>query len=368
LCPSPALAGLTFGGEASVRLQDWITGITPKNNVDWQYRLNLRAAADLGEGYYFKALFTNESSNNDGWKTVGYGNTETYNLQVSQCYFGHRSSQDHYVVGRLPFNGGDNPICDLILYPTQPLNSPVSLVNRIFGANYGFKAGNGDLNASFVVLDNNGAGNTAASGDGLLHDGYAIHATYKFNIGEVTFDPQVITVLTKTDVFTATQSPYGNSAFPIHYGFRPVSYGTNISFPAESIKITAGGFFTRGCGKTPAGAPTTLSINEEAINISSLYGGNVDYFGDLFRIKVESGPLTVWYDHNSTTDKSSGTPYLYTNNFIWAQYKINLYHSAKGSFTIQPTLRYLSSKESIADVAKPDNTLLLPELWATMTF
>ena len=99
-----------------------------------------------------------------------------------------------------------------------------------------------------------------------------------------------------------------------------------------------------------------------------MYGGNVDYFGNLFRIKAESGPFMVWYDHNSTTDNSTGTRYLYTNNFVFAQYKINLYQSAKGSFTLQPTLRYLSSKESIAGASQGDNTLLLPELWATMTF
>ena len=78
MCPSPAFAGLTFGGKASVRLQDWITGIPTKDNVDWQYRLNLRAAADLGEGYYFKALFT----------AMSYYDILRYNnfLQLSRRY------------------------------------------------------------------------------------------------------------------------------------------------------------------------------------------------------------------------------------------------------------------------------------------
>ena len=86
------------------------------------------------------------------------------------------------------------------------------------------------------------------------------------------------------------------------------------------------------------------------------------------QVAISSGNGQTPCDHNSTTDNSTGTRYLYTNNFVFAQYKINLYQSAKGSFTLQPTLRYLSSKESIAGASQGDNTLLLPELWATMTF
>jgi len=345
---SPAFADLNISGDASVRVQDWITGNQKTDNVDWQYRLRLKAAADLGEGYFFKALVSNEDVHNGGWQTVGYGNGEVYNLQLSNFYFGHMSECSHYMVGRLPLNSVNNPIFDLTLYPTQPLNTPVALINldRVYGGNYGVKIGPGDFNATFVVLDNNQAGNTPASGDGQLNDGYALLGSYKFNIGDVTFDPQIITVLTQSDVWSQTQSADVNFALPIHSGFRPVTFGTNVVVPAGGIKFTASGFFTRG----------------------SSSANSVDYFGDLFRIKAESGPFTVWYDHNSTTDKSSGTSGVYTNNFVWAQYKINVYQSAKGSFSVQPTLRYLSSKVSNANVTHPDEHILLPELWATVSF
>ena len=367
--PSTAFAELNFGGDASVRLQEWITGIESKDAVDWQYRLNLRASADLGDGYFFKTLLTNLSTLNAGWQTVGNGKSETYNLQFAQCYFGRNISSGHYSIGLLPTTSPNNPIGDLTLFPTQPLNAPLALTNALFGAHYDHTLGTGHLGVSFIVLDDNSAGNTGASGDGLWNDGYAISLSYKFNIGSVTFDPQFLTALTKADVFSGTQAAAGNTGTIIHYGFRPISYGTNIALPpAAGIRFSTSAFFTRGTGTTPEGAPTTILLNGKLINLSAMYGGNVDYFGNLFRIKAESGPFMVWYDHNSTTDNSTGTRYLYTNNFVFAQYKINLYQSAKGSFTLQPTLRYLSSKESIAGASQGDNTLLLPELWATMTF
>jgi len=346
---SPAFADLNFGGDASVRVRDWGGTSSPvTDNVVWQYRIRLNAAADLGDGYFFKAMLTDEDPKGGGWQTVGYGNTEVYNLQVSQFYFGHNSSCDHYSIGRLPLNSANNPVFDLTLYPTQPLNTPVALLNldRVYGANIGGKVGPGDLNATVVVLDNKVAGNTQNSGDGLLNDGYALLGSYKFNIGNVTFEPEILTVLTKSDVFQQVQSADGNILFPLHDAFRPVTYGANVSVPVSGVKLSASALFTRG----------------------SSSANSVDYFGDLFRIKAESGPLTVWYDHNSTTDKSSGPSDVYTNNFVWAQYKINVYQSAKGSFSVLPTVRYLSSKLSNANVTLADEHILLPELWATVSF
>ncbi len=379
---SPASAELKIGGDASVRMRDWGgTGNPTTDNVVWQYRIRLNGAADFGDGYYFKALATNETAakNNypgsatttvlpaGGWQTVGYGNSEVYNLQVSQFYFGHNSACDHYAIGRLPLNSFNNPIFDLTLYPQQPFDIPVATINldRIYGANYGLKVGDGDLNATFVVLDNNSFADTAASGDGLLNDGYGLLASYKFNIGNVTLDPQVITVLTKSDVWS-------QSGLPIHYGFRPVTAGANIAFPLGGIKFTASGFYTRGSGTTPAGAPTVVLNNSVTLNSSVLAGAKVDYFGDLFRIKGEYGPFMAWYDYNQTTDKSSdlaGGNQVYTNQFVWAQYKINVHESAKGTFTIQPTFRYLTTKDHNNLVGSDTKDgRLRSELWATVTF
>ena len=358
---SPAFAALNFGGDASVRMRDWGgTGSPTVDNVAWQYRIRLNGAADLGDGYFFKTMVTNETNSpgtvipTGGWQTVGYGNGEVYNLQVSQFYFGYASDCSHYSIGRLPLNSFNNPVFDLTLYPNQPFDIPVATINldRVYGANYGGKIGGGDLNATIVVLDNKVAGDTQYSGDGLMNDGYALLASYKFNIGNVTLDPQVLTALTKTDVWDQTAST-------IHYGFRPVTIGTNVVIPAGGIKFTASGFYTRGSGTTP---------NNPGI-YGTASGLKVDYFGDLFRIKGEYGPFMAWYDYNQTTDKSAVIDHVYTNQFVWAQYKINVHESAKGTINIQPTLRYLTTKDH-NDTTLTDTIggRLRSELWATVTF
>ncbi|MEI7787929.1 MAG: hypothetical protein WCI23_04725 [Chlorobiaceae bacterium] len=354
---SPAFAELNLGGDSSVRVRNWGgTGSPTADNVAWQYRIRLNAAADLGDGYFFKAMITNEDTKGGGWQTVGYGNTELYNLQVSQFYFGHNSKCDSYAIGRLPLNSFNNPVFDLTLYPNQPFDIPVATINldRVFGANYGVKIGDGDLKATLVVLDNKVAADTQYSGDGLMNDGYALLASYKFNIGNVTLDPQVLTALTKTDV-------WDQSLNTIHYGFRPVTVGSNIAFPAGGIKFTASGFYTRGSGTTPNN-PTVYPVGS---------GTKVDYFGDLFRLKGEYGPFMAWYDYNQTTDKSGilGGNHVYTNQFVWAQYKINVHESAKGNFTVQPTFRYLTTKDHNNLVGSDTKGgRLRSELWATVTF
>ena len=60
---SPAFADLNFGGDASVRVRDWGGTSSPvTDNVVWQYRIRLNAAADLGDGYFFKAMLTDEAT------------------------------------------------------------------------------------------------------------------------------------------------------------------------------------------------------------------------------------------------------------------------------------------------------------------
>ena len=63
---SPASAELKLGGEASVRLRDDFghksTYGTKTSTEDqyFQYRVRLKPSADLGDGYFFKALIQNQ--------------------------------------------------------------------------------------------------------------------------------------------------------------------------------------------------------------------------------------------------------------------------------------------------------------------
>ncbi len=77
---TPASAELKFGGDAGIRMRTQFGDInrdTKEDDVTYQYRIRLKAAADLGSGYFFKTMLMNEEGNiAGGWQSVGYGNHE----------------------------------------------------------------------------------------------------------------------------------------------------------------------------------------------------------------------------------------------------------------------------------------------------
>ncbi len=362
---SPASAALNISGDASTRLRgefnntETAAGVktTLNDDLKYQYKVRLKAAADLGDGYFFKALIANEgyvAGSSPGWATVNLNNSETFALQVSNFYFGHATADCHYSIGRLPLNSFNNPIFDITLYPipgpngfgvkTYAVDVPVTQWNfdRIYGANYGTKVGNGDLNATLIVLDNHSVTeNTAALADGLFNDGYGLHVSYKTNIGDVTIDPQAIIIL--TDALGGTYSR-----------ITPYSFGTNVSIPAGKSKIGLSGFYT-GC--------------KDSNGLSSATGADakVDYSGYLVRLKGESGAAMAWVDYNHTTDKTAATEVKYNNLFVWAQYTFKLHESSNGTFNVVPTIRYRASGQDDA-TGTARNNQLRTELYANVTF
>ncbi len=340
---SSASAELKIGGEASVRLRDDF-GHTKNEFGDkastqdqyFQYRVRLKPSADLGDGYFFKALIQNEEVAGS-WQTVAENNTEKFNLDVSQFYFGHNSENSHWSLGRLPLGSFDNPILDLTLYAipgTGPqgkklyaVDTPISTnhFDRLFGFNYGVKLGNGELNAVLVNFDNI---STTTADRGLLNDGYGFTASYKTTIGNVTIVPQAYVTLTHLG---DDRSPY--------------SFGAQAFIPAGKSKVTLSGFYTA--------------------DRNTYNGTSYDYSGYIFRLKGESGPVLAWIDYNKTTDDQGNKDY--NNTFVWAQYKINVHESATGTFSLTPTIRYRASRENNA-IGTKDNDLFRTELYATVTF
>ncbi|HHE32596.1 MAG TPA: hypothetical protein ENL07_08235 [Chlorobaculum parvum] len=362
---SPAHAELKLSGDAGVRLRDvsyfsdadqLSLSNSASDDVVFQYRVRLNAAADLGDGYFFKALLQNEKLiygdtppniiAAGGWQSVGYANTEEINVDVSNFYFGRMLEDCHYMVGRLPLNSFNNPIFDLAVYPSQPLSNPVFNINfdRVLGLNYGLKVGDGMLNTTLVVLDNKVGDNTADDGDGLFNDGYALHLDYKVNVGNVTLEPQFLTILTNSDIWT---QDIRGAGYVVTEKVTPYTFGALIGVPAGDAKLTFGAFYTNCDDTTPNG------------------GANVDYDGYLFRVKGEIGNFMAWYDFNRTTDDANDVKF--TNHFVWAQYKIPVYSSAAGSITVQPTVRYLASKEDHTGY-NVSGERLRSELWATVSF
>ena len=368
---SPASAELKISGDAATRVRGQfrnsdIRGVktTDQDDIKYQYRVRLKTSADLGDGYFFKALIANEETVSStgapltpGWSTVGATNTEKFQLEVSNFYFGRTLENCHYQIGRLPLNSFNNPIFDLTLYPvpTAFTNSGVYAVDvpvfqwnfdRVYGMNYGTKVGNGELNGTLVVLDNNSfTENTALTGDGLFNDGYLLHLTYKTTIGNVTVEPQAL--ITLTDAQGAT-----------YQKISPNTFGANATIPAGKSKIGLSGFYT---------------VCQDSKGAYGSTAANVDYNGYLLRAKGESGPVTAWIDYNHTTDKSSGTGLTeqkkYNNLFVWAQYKVNVHESALGTVSLTPTVRYRASgKDTAGTVGTDRNNELRTELWASVTF
>jgi predicted porin len=362
---SPASAELKIGGDAAVRLRSEFNELKPagsntNNNDDlkFQYRIRLKAAADLGDGYFFKTLVQSEETAGGapvagGWSEVGANNAGAYNLEVSNFYFGRALECCHYSIGRVPLNSVNNPIFDITLYPVPGLlgtstiyavDIPVATWNfdRVFGLNYGGKLGDGEFNSTLVVFDNATQDNkSSATGDGIFNDGYALHLSYKSTIGDVKFEPQAIISLTDVNGLT-----YSNVS--------PNTFGANATIPAGNTKIGLSGFYT--------------VCKDNKGNITGGSAANVDYNGYLLRAKAESGPITAWVDYNHTTDKTaSSNDVNYSNLFVWAQYNLKVHESATGSFSVTPTIRYRTSEKDFG-IGKDKNDQLRGELYATVTF
>ena len=164
---APASADVTINGEVGFRLRDDFGNTTSAANVKastedqyLQYRVRLKPSADLGEGFFLKALFQDETVAG-GWRGLGTtgataNNTEQYSIAASQFYFGHGDESSHWVLGRIPLGSLDNPILDLTLYAIPgtgpqgsklyPVDTPISTnhFDRLLGFNYGTKIGDGN--------------------------------------------------------------------------------------------------------------------------------------------------------------------------------------------------------------------------------
>ena len=377
---SPASAELKIGGDASIRARAEFIDEAKDSTDDTylSYRIRLNASADLGSGYFFKTMIT-EDNTAGGWTTVSNGNVEAQNLEISQFYFGRKLEECHYAMGRLPLGSVNNPIFDLALYPissngtiasndgnttvrynTLDLAYATRLMDRLFGFNYGRKIGDGELNTTLFAYGERSDGDSSAEGDGILGDSYGLHLSYKFNVGDVTVDPQAIIALTDGD-----GSVYQNCTSN--------TIGANVSVPAGDVKIDLSGFYTWAQDDNGQYNRGGFEENEDGDLVSAAPTNvKVDYDGYLCRVKATSGPVTAWVDYNHTSDDTEGRKAEYDNIFVWASYKYTAYESAAGSLSFTPTVRYLAAgvddKDGFDMDMADDYQRLRTEVIATVTF
>jgi len=341
---TPASAAINFSGDAQVRPRGefiYNDGAADTSDMKYMYRLRLNAAADLGDGYFAKALISSETP---GWLATVDGNntetnnTETFDLGVSQLYFGRMMEDSHYVMGRMPLNSFNNPVYDISMYPFQALEVPVFLNanDRLYGFNYGTEVGPGELNATLSVLDND------QNESDMFEDGYGLLVSYKTNIGNVTFEPQMLAALSDSDI---AGGAYISGIADRYDNVKPLTFGANISVPADDVTFCFSGFYTQA--------------NDDAAD-----GTEVDYSAYMLRAKAIYGLLTTWIDYNAADNETTGADVEeYKNLFVWAQYKYTVHESSMGTFSLMPTVRYLSTDQDDTDASR-----LRTELWANVTF
>ncbi|MBF0587178.1 hypothetical protein INT08_08740 [Prosthecochloris sp. N3] len=371
---SPASAAIKFSGDAQVRprfeMLDYEVNdydVENTENLKYYYRLRLKAAADLGDGYFAKALISSETP---GWlATVSDANSEKFDLGVSQLYFGRMMENSHYMMGRMPLGSLNNPVFDITMYPFQATEIPVFLYNndRLYGFNYGTKVGPGELNATLCILNNDASHITDAwddNEDDVLEDGYALHVSYKTNIGNVTFQPQLLAALTGADIAGGAYIDSNMWGMGAYQDVAPITFGANATIPAGSTTFTVSGFYSFvdgegyefvADGEDPCCG--TVYVAEDR---------DVDYHSYLFRVKAQNGPVTAWFDYNAATDETGSSDVDYSNMFVWAQYNWKVHESSMGSFTVSPTVRYLASE--VDNGTETNTSRLRTELWAQVTF
>jgi hypothetical protein len=405
-----AAVQFSFGGDVSSRLRVQTYDVDHQfaDDVMWQYRVTLNGTAELGDGFYARVQLANEAPNRldsdkgkfgasgtvaigggGGWQTVGYGNTEFSSLGFNNAYFGRNYGSSHYAVGRIPLNSFDNPVYDLTLFPRNPIELPVAtfLNDRMFAANFGTKVGAGELNLTFGVVDNIVGNNSVSTGDGLLNDGYLLMASYRVEVAGVSVEPTVLTAITKMDSFTqetfkasGSTSGTGNNLnnkyrMPFHQGVRPVTFGANLSGPVGGVKLGGGAWYSIEKGTTPSSS--VYDNSAPLVAGGPAYGldnrnASVDCTAYFTRVKLEYGPVLVWWDHNVTTDRSKlaseavAVKQTYTNNLAWAQYQYNAYENKEVKLTLQPTLRFMVTKDEVDPTY--NHSRMRYELWAVASF
>ena len=364
---SSSQASIKFSGDAQVRPRVEMVkkgaGGEWNEELYWLYRLRLRAAADLGSGYFAKALFASESAGwfatiSDGKETATVDHREitlfpkslSDHFGVNQLYFGRMMQDSHYIVGIMPVNSFNNPIFDLAVYPKSSVGIPYLLLNndRVFGLNYGRKIGPGELNATLCVLDDEHEDTTSES---FLRDEYAVHLMYRTNIGDVTIDPQLLAIVTRTQVRPFPDPPFTHPYDNVpEAGIAPFTFGTNVIIPAGKTKFTISGFYTKdGIGL----------VDED---------NGVEYSAYMFRVKAEHGPVRTWVGYNKadvvTSPLDPSAQGDYKNLFVWAQYNWKVHESSMGKFTLSPTVRYLNKGKDGANTYERWRT----EIWANVSF
>jgi hypothetical protein len=330
-----SFAQISLSGDLQVRARDDIRDNGQYGNYSddlyYMLRAGLNVNANLGDGFFGKMrlehynyagyIYTSRSGlDGTAYAPAIPGSNDIIarpTVNFTQLYLGVNREKWGIEAGIFPINGIANPILDLHFMPYVMVDIPFTLyrLNTLVGVSGYVAAGPGKINY-FISNDFNGNYVEDAEGNDLNHpkDAYTIGANYDFKVADFGIQP-IAMIRVASDSMQA-----------------PVSYGINLSSPDFSgVKV---GF--------------DAALSNQNVD------GTAKYDAQLFRIKASVDPgfgsIEGWFDIAKRTDKvatgetgaTMDVDHDYT--YLWLLYKIPVFSSDHGSFTMIPRVRRITEK------------------------
>jgi hypothetical protein len=309
-----------------------------------QYRLRLDMTGAIGDGYYARArlahngiAFYARGGRGELPDVMGADNgisepmASRAGVDFMYLYIGRATARFGFDLGLIPVPGFNNPLWDLHYYPDLMIDVPYFIWNTDggFGGHLFADLGPGRLTL-FALLDR-ALSEHREDTEGVTTrdhgDQHTIAASYSVPLGPVTVAPMVL------------------KAFSGRLDERP----SGVTDPGASGEYNAP--FTVGGQLTlpPLGplTPTFFGGFTRSTVTGSLDTPTPDYDGWLARArltgKVGPGHVLAWVDLAQRTDRPGGDDPATTDFFhVWLNYRIPVYESDRGHFSIGPEWRIIN--------------------------
>ena len=322
-------ADISFHGDARVRPrldQKFSNGDKTYQDLYYLYWIRFWARADLTDGWYavgklatdgpgdFIGVFGKEnpgSANPTGNYTVQDNwdrNSANGVVRFGQAYFGKDGKKAGFSMGLLPFDPLAHPELDFHFFPGSSSDIPFNILAQTSATGFRgyYKTANGQLNTTVTVDDNNGYWDGDPTTDDPK-DQYSVLMDFDANAGDFKIQPTLL----KT---------FGSDMMP-----SPLTFGVNGALPKiGNANFTGGAYFTT-----------------QKADSTSKYDGFFIHAKTVF----PAGPGTVvaWADYSSL--KYDMLSDRLNSLYVWLMYKIVVYKSELGNFSINPTYRIISQKQ-----------------------
>ncbi len=331
LLSTALFAEIKISGDARIRPrldQKFSDGELYNSNVYYLYWARLWLDAKLTDGWYFRTKLSADGPANfvgtfgggtfdglPGWSTGAAHGGSRGALRFSELHFGRRTENWGLCTGILPFNALANPEYDLHFYPVSASDIPYLILNQNSAPGFRgyYKIGPGVLGGSLTVDDNLGFSDGDDKTDDV-RDQYSLFLNYVMTLSGLKIQPTLIKTIGSEDC--ASQMTMGiNSTLPKIAG----------------ITSSAGAYFTTQPEKK-VGKYSGLMVHVKGVK------------------KLGPGTVVSWIDWKTITFDGIDDPINTT--FIWFMYKIMLYNSDVGSFSIAPTFRRMMQSSGAPDFAR----------------